>query len=113
MDVALAIEHIFPAAEYGGTTTENTRAEFDALRWEDSRPKPTWLEIQAAWIIVEPSLRPRQRKQFAALQSEVNALLPIEQSKLMLAVTVEFLAERPQFAKDTLGINIEGDEPKP
>lgn len=62
MDVALSIEHLLPAAEYGGVTQENTQEEYDALRWEDSRPKPTWAQIEAAWIVIEPSFRPAQRE---------------------------------------------------
>ena len=49
-DVALAIEALVPAAKYGGTVTNNTADEFDALSWEDQRPKPTWKQVQAATI---------------------------------------------------------------
>jgi hypothetical protein len=49
MDVALGIEALLPAAQYGGSTTDNTQECFDDLRWEDERPKPTWKEIQDAY----------------------------------------------------------------
>lgn len=48
MDIALTIEKLVPAAQYGGSVTANNKAAFDAIRWEDSRPKPTWAEIEAA-----------------------------------------------------------------
>ena len=49
MDIALAIEHIYYAAEFFGSLTDNTKESFDALRWLDARPKPSWEEILAAW----------------------------------------------------------------
>lgn len=48
MDLALAIDALVPAAEYGGSTTGNDRGGFDALDWKDRRPKPSWDEIVAA-----------------------------------------------------------------
>jgi hypothetical protein len=48
MDLALAIEKLLPSAEYGGSTTANDEAAFDALVWTDARDKPTWAEIVAA-----------------------------------------------------------------
>ena len=49
MDVALAIESLIPAAEYFGSTTANDQECFDALDWNDERPKPTWAELETAW----------------------------------------------------------------
>jgi hypothetical protein len=49
MDVALGIEALLPAAEYGGSTTDNTKECLSNLRWEDIRPKPTWKEVQDAY----------------------------------------------------------------
>jgi len=49
MDVALGIEALLPAAEYFGSTTDNTEACFDELNWLDSRQKPTWQEVQDAY----------------------------------------------------------------
>lgn len=112
MDTAASIENLLPATKYGGATSENTEAEYDALRWNDSRPKPTWAEILASFAIIEDSLKPRQRKKFNSLRTELEALSQSDQSKLRMAVMVEFLAEHPQFAKEKLGIDIEGDELK-
>ena len=49
MDLALAIEKLVPAAKYGGSTTANTKDQYDGLRWEDVRLKPAWKEILSAW----------------------------------------------------------------
>lgn len=51
MDIALIIESLVPAAEYGGSTNENNEACFDALNWLDERPKPTWQECLDEWAI--------------------------------------------------------------
>jgi len=48
MDIALAIERLIPVAKYGGSVTANTKTSYDALRWEDTRPKPRWTAIQRA-----------------------------------------------------------------
>ena len=50
MDVALAIEKLVPGANYGGSTTANTRSQYEALRWKDERKKPTWEELEAVEI---------------------------------------------------------------
>ena len=49
IDVALGIEALVFAAEYFGSTTPNTKQCFDDLNWLDSRPKPTWAAVQAAY----------------------------------------------------------------
>lgn len=54
MDLALAIESLVPAAEYGGSTTKNTKAAYDALDWKDARAKPSWAAIQAAYAALPP-----------------------------------------------------------
>ncbi|MBN8995933.1 MAG: hypothetical protein J0H94_11970 [Rhizobiales bacterium] len=48
MDLAIAIEALVPAAQYGGSTTANDQAAFDALDWIDERPRPTWDQLVAA-----------------------------------------------------------------
>jgi len=53
MDIALAIEALLPSAEYFGSTTANTKKCFDDLDWQDSRTKPTWKQIQDAFLTVE------------------------------------------------------------
>lgn len=55
MDITLCIDKLLPAAQYGGVPG-TTKAEFDSLRWEDSRTKPTWQQIQDAWPLVQIDL---------------------------------------------------------
>ena len=50
MDIALAIEALLPAAEYYGSTTANNKDCFDNLDWQDSRPKPTWEQVQNGYV---------------------------------------------------------------
>jgi hypothetical protein len=47
MDLALNLEALIPAAQYGGSLTANTQEAYDAIRWDDDRPKPTWEAIHA------------------------------------------------------------------
>jgi len=56
MDLALAIEKIYLNAQYFGLTDENSKEQFDNLNWQDERSKPTWKEIQEAWITYEADL---------------------------------------------------------
>jgi hypothetical protein len=49
IDIALGIEALLPSAEYFGSTTANTKQSFDDLNWSDSREKPTWAAVQAAY----------------------------------------------------------------
>jgi hypothetical protein len=57
MDIALAIEVLIPSAEYFGSTTKNTKSEFDALVWNDSRQKPTWTAISNAYADLPDSIK--------------------------------------------------------
>jgi len=56
MDLALAIEALVPSAQYFGSTTANTKDCFDNLDWKDSRTKPSWKQLQDAWVSLEPQL---------------------------------------------------------
>lgn len=61
MDIRLAIHILLPEAQYGGCFDENSREEFDALRWEDERPKPTWDAVVAAHEKLVPLFNLNQR----------------------------------------------------
>lgn len=45
LNVALGIDCLVPSAEYRGSTTENTEAQYNDLVWTDARPQPTWADI--------------------------------------------------------------------
>ena len=55
MIIALCIDKLLPAAQYGGVPG-STEEEYNALRWEDERTKPTWQAIQEAWVLVQVDL---------------------------------------------------------
>ena len=57
MDIALAIEALFPAANYFGSTTGNTKADFDALTWNDSRTKPSWDDLKVAYDQISTEIK--------------------------------------------------------
>lgn len=50
MDIAITLDRLIPGAKYGGSVTANTQESYDEIRWEDERTKPTWVELEAAWI---------------------------------------------------------------
>jgi hypothetical protein len=49
MDIALAIEALVPNADYFGSTTSNTKENYDALIWNDSRTKPNFADLKNAY----------------------------------------------------------------
>ena len=78
MDTALCLERIYPAARFGGATNENTREEYEQLRWEDPRPQPRWEQLLAKWSEVEAALaaqaaRDDARRACAALDPLLTA----------------------------------------
>ena len=48
IDIRLALEQIGTAWQFGGSVTDGTEKSWDAVDWEDSRPKPTWPDLCAA-----------------------------------------------------------------
>jgi hypothetical protein len=85
MDVALGIEALLPAAEYFGSTTDNTKEAFDNLEWNDERSKPTWKQVQDAYNAL-----PEEIKNPGKFQSEAKAAilerigLTADEAKLLL-----------------------------
>ena len=84
MDVALAIEALLPAAEYFGSTSENTKQSFDNLNWLDERSKPTWKQLQDAWVSLEPQL-------IAQAEAKAEAKTAAQAKLAALGLTVEDL----------------------
>lgn len=62
MDIALALGRLVPAAEYGGSLTANNQEAYEALRWNDSRPKPLWDDIMIAAKLPPPTEPPTEFK---------------------------------------------------
>ena len=86
MDLALAIEKIYLDAQYFGSTAENTKEQFDNLNWQDERPKPTWKQIQDAWIKYEADLLRDTEAKAAAKAALLDRLgITEDEAKLLLA----------------------------
>jgi hypothetical protein len=73
-DLALAIEILVPQAKYGGSTTSNTEAQFNSLRWEDERKKPTWAELGQAWSKYVPKVEVTIEQRIKTLEDTVKVL---------------------------------------
>lgn len=54
LDLARCLEVLVPAANYSGAFNDNTLTEYERIHWKDSRTKPTWEQVQAVGIQVEP-----------------------------------------------------------
>ena len=77
MDLALGIEALVPAAQYFGSTNENTKTAFDDLNWLDDRPKPTWKQVQDAYEALSDEIKfpdIAQAEAKAAAQAKLAAL---------------------------------------
>ena len=79
MDVALCIEKLVPAANYGGSTTTNTKTCYDELRWEDKREKPSSEELKAVSDSVNAEWAEKMSKltleeRIAELENEITEL---------------------------------------
>ena len=57
MDVALVLDKLIPTAQYSGSLTANTQEAYENLFWEDERAKPSWEDIENAWITVAKSIK--------------------------------------------------------
>lgn len=51
MDVCIALSTLGSDWNLGSPIVEHTPEEWASVRWFDSRPKPSWEELQAAWEI--------------------------------------------------------------
>jgi len=84
MDLAYAIEAIYPAAEYFGATNENTEEQFKTLDWQDTRKKPTWSQIEAAWDSIPTEAEKEAAKALAKAELLARLNITEEEAKLLL-----------------------------
>ena len=74
MDIALAVEKILPAAEYGGSTTDNTKDAWKAVDWRDTRmPKPAWEDLEVAWEKFQADQSAAEEESKAEAQKRADA----------------------------------------
>ena len=53
IDIALTLDKLVPSGDWQGSVTNNTREDFESLRWADDRTKPTWAELETKWVEIE------------------------------------------------------------
>ena len=59
--------------QYDGDVSNSTKAQFDAIKWNDSRDKPSWTTVQAKMaenLLVVKTVEER----LAALETDVTTL---------------------------------------
>ena len=78
MDIALCLDILVPGGNWQGSVTANTRKAYEAVRWNDARPKPSWADIEAQWAIEAakpPPAPPRNMEQeIDDLKTRITAL---------------------------------------
>ncbi|PVZ19910.1 MULTISPECIES: hypothetical protein [unclassified Pseudomonas] len=67
---AIALDGLVPGAVYYGTLDADDEEAYDALDWQDPRPKPTWEEVRA-WT--EPVKVPESVTMMQARMAMLNA----------------------------------------
>jgi hypothetical protein len=91
MDISLCLDSLVPAAQYRGVPG-TTEEEYNALRWEDSREKPTWSALIAAWPEVD--LSHYKESKFRELNSKIQSkFMFIKKIKKLDTVRDDFIDE--------------------
>lgn len=85
-DIRIGIDALVPQAVYFGGVEFNTEEEFNALRWEDERTKPSWAEIKAASDKFYADLQKEEATKLAK-KAELLSKLGIteEEAKILLS----------------------------
>lgn len=97
MDIALTIHELVPGAAYFGSVTANTKEAFDGIRWMDERPKPTWAEMEAKWLELEPDLGTDEANE-ELIQAKMRELA-VEALKVEGKLPVDYI-DKKQVRKD-------------
>lgn len=100
MDVALAIDALIPGAQYGGSVTANTREAFDGIRWDDTRPRPTWEELQSV-VIPAPVPQSITRRQARLALLQAGHLSAVESAIASIADPAQQMAARIEYENAT------------
>ena len=88
IDVALAIELLVPAAQWQGSVTDNTEESFNNIRWEDSRKKPAWADLESAWAdyeaqqVIREKLERQTQTDSELVEPQWQALIKVVAGKL-------------------------------
>jgi hypothetical protein len=79
--IRLALEQIGAGYQFGGSVTDGTQEAWNAVEWEDERPKPSWDELRAAHA--------------RAVQAELFATLRASRDTRLAATDKYMLADYP------------------
>ena len=59
--------------QYDGDVSEGTKVQFEAIKWNDSRAKPSWTTVQAKMAENLPVVKTVEER-LAALETDVTTL---------------------------------------
>ncbi len=74
MDIPLILDYLVPKAEYLGVPADE--ASYNALRWNDSRSKPTWQEVQDCWTNNETKMtyKAKRMREYPAMSEQLDKI---------------------------------------
>ena len=79
-DIAATLDRLVPGGDWQGSVTDNTRAAFDAVRWQDARTKPTWAAVVAASDAIDNEPPPTKREVIDASRSSAESASSLTRS---------------------------------
>jgi len=107
-EIAIGLDALVPGAKYRGSLTENTRAAFDALVWEDQRAKPTW---DAVVVEATQALMPTVEDVRAEAQRRMMALVGARDAAHLEIIITNGLREASRLLqKEVDGVSLSADE---
>lgn len=109
IDVIWILQHLLPSPQFGGCieyerpiqdengvntgefytfTEDEVQAQYDVLRWEDSRIKPSWNDLVAAWPDAQLTIDPigDLRALFKSLPVEERVAFSNDRDKILNAL---------------------------
>ena len=69
IDIRMALERFGTGWQFGGSVTNGTQTAWDAVDWEDARPKPSWTDLCAAHTATVAA------KMLASIDAETSAAI--------------------------------------
>ncbi len=107
-DIAIGLDALVPGAKYRGSLTENTRASFDALVWEDQRAKPAW---DAVVVEATKALMPTADDVRAEAQRRMMVLVGARDADHLEIIITNGLREASRLLrKEVDGVTLSADE---
>jgi hypothetical protein len=64
-----------PNYQFGGSVTVNTREAWESVVWEDTREKPTWADLEAAWPDADAAFYAQKRAiEYPPITDQIDAI---------------------------------------